>query len=46
MSQIRVLLAEDQVMVREALHAFLELEKDMHVAGEAGDGRKAVALTL
>jgi DNA-binding NarL/FixJ family response regulator len=46
MSHIRVLLAEDQVMIREALRTFLELEKDMHVVGEAGDGRKAVALCL
>jgi DNA-binding NarL/FixJ family response regulator len=43
---IKVLLAEDHVMVREALRALLEMEKDIKIVAEAGDGRKAVALTL
>jgi DNA-binding NarL/FixJ family response regulator len=46
MKKIRVLLAEDHTMVREALRALLEMEKDIEIAAEAGDGRKAVSLTL
>ena len=38
---IRVLLAEDQAMVRGALSALLALEPDIEVAGEAADGEAA-----
>ncbi len=38
---IRVLLAEDQAMVRGALSALLALEPDIDVAGEAADGEAA-----
>jgi two-component system response regulator DesR len=38
---IRVLLAEDQAMVRGALSALLKLEPDIEVAGEAADGEAA-----
>ena len=34
---IRVLLVEDQVLLRRALAAFLRLERDIEVVGEAGD---------
>jgi len=44
MKRITVLLAEDHMIVREGLRRMLELEKDLKVVGEAGDGRKAVAL--
>jgi two-component system response regulator DesR len=38
---IRVLLAEDQAMVRGALSALLKLESDLDVIGVAGDGEEA-----
>lgn len=46
MNVITVILAEDHVMVREALRALLESEKDIQVIGETGDGRATVAMTL
>jgi DNA-binding NarL/FixJ family response regulator len=44
MKQITVLLAEDHTIVREGFRKMLELETDLEVAGEAKDGRQAVAL--
>jgi two-component system response regulator DesR len=41
---IRVLLAEDQAMVRGALAALLKLESDLDVVGCAADGEEAWAL--
>jgi DNA-binding NarL/FixJ family response regulator len=41
---IRVLLAEDQPIVRAGFRALLDAEPDLEVAGEAADGREAVAL--
>lgn len=41
---IRVLLAEDQVMVRQGLKAMLETAEDIRVTGEADNGKEAVAL--
>ncbi|MEO5830844.1 MAG: response regulator transcription factor [Rhodanobacter sp.] len=38
---IRVLLAEDQAMVRGALSALLQLESDIEVLGSAADGEAA-----
>jgi two-component system response regulator DesR len=38
---IRVLLAEDQAMVRGALSALLKLESDLEVVGSAADGEEA-----
>jgi DNA-binding NarL/FixJ family response regulator len=40
---IKVLLVDDQAMVRAGLHMILEAENDIHVIGEAEDGAKAVA---
>ena len=41
LSMIRVLLAEDQAMVRGALSALLKLEADIDVVGTAADGEEA-----
>lgn len=38
---IRILLAEDQAMVRGALSALLKLESDLDVIGTAADGEEA-----
>lgn len=43
---IRVIVAEDQAMVRGALVALLETETDIQVVAHARDGREALALTL
>jgi NarL family two-component system response regulator LiaR len=42
---IRVLLADDHAMFREGLRAILDQQKDIHVVGEAEDGREAVNKT-
>ena len=40
---IRVLIADDQALVRGGFRMILEAQKDMEVVGEAGDGHEAVA---
>jgi DNA-binding NarL/FixJ family response regulator len=45
MEQIRVLLADDHMVVRQGLRALLETEQDIAVVGEAETGRQAVQLT-
>jgi DNA-binding NarL/FixJ family response regulator len=42
---IRVVLAEDQAIVRAGFRALLDAEPDLEVVGEAADGREAVDLT-
>jgi DNA-binding NarL/FixJ family response regulator len=42
---IRVLLADDQGLVRAGFRALLDAEGDVNVVGEARDGREAVELT-
>jgi len=42
---IRVLVADDQVLVRAGFSALLDAQSDIEVAGEASDGAEAVALT-
>jgi DNA-binding NarL/FixJ family response regulator len=42
---IRVLLADDQVLVRSGLSAILSVHDDLDVIGEASDGEEAVRLT-
>lgn len=41
---IRVMVADDQALIRGALAALLGLERDVDVVGEAGDGDEALAL--
>lgn len=41
---IRVLLADDQVLVRAGFRALLDAQPDIEVAGEAADGAEAVRL--
>ncbi len=42
MSQCKVLIADDHVIVREGLIALLNLADDIKVVGEAEDGREAI----
>jgi DNA-binding NarL/FixJ family response regulator len=41
---IRVLIADDHPVVRQGLRTFLDLQVDITVVGEAGDGAQAVEL--
>ncbi|MBF8190935.1 response regulator transcription factor [Nonomuraea sp. K274] len=41
---IRVLIADDHPVVRQGLRTFLDLQDDITVVGEAGDGERAVEL--
>ncbi|SDD24432.1 DNA-binding response regulator, NarL/FixJ family, contains REC and HTH domains [Terribacillus halophilus] len=41
---IRILLAEDQVMVRQGLKMMIETDEDIRVTGEADNGKEAVSL--
>ncbi len=42
MSAIRILLADDHIVMRRGLRFLLESQKDFSVVGEASDGREAV----
>jgi DNA-binding NarL/FixJ family response regulator len=42
---IRVLLADDDLLIRRGLRALLDAEEDLTVVGEAADGREAVERT-
>jgi DNA-binding NarL/FixJ family response regulator len=44
MNPIRVILADDQLLFREALRSLLAAQPDIQVVGEAGDGEAAVGL--
>jgi DNA-binding NarL/FixJ family response regulator len=39
---IRVLIADDQALVRGGFRMILDAQRDMEVVGEAGDGREAI----
>jgi two-component system CheB/CheR fusion protein len=42
--KIRVLLADDHMIVRQGLVGLLRMEEDIEVVAEAGDGRQAIEL--
>jgi two-component system, NarL family, response regulator DegU len=46
MSDIRILLAEDQTLLRDGLRTILDLEPGLTVVGEAANGEEAVHTTL
>ena len=41
---IRILITDDHKVVRRGLRGFLELDPDLEVVGEAGNGEEAVAM--
>ena len=43
-ARIRILIADDHVLVREGIRNFLATEPDLEIVGEAGDADGAVAL--
>lgn len=45
MSKVRVLLADDHLILKEGIRALLEKEEDIEVVGEASEGEEAVART-
>lgn len=42
MNKIRILIADDHSMVREGLKQLIELEDDIQVVAQAGDGKEAI----
>ncbi len=43
---IRVLIADDHAVVRQGLRSFLELDANLKIVGEAGDGAAALRMAL
>jgi len=43
---IRVMIADDHAVVRQGLRTYLELQEDIEVVAEAGDGEAAVAAAV
>ena len=43
---IRILVADDQMLVRAGFRSLLDAEDDVEVVGEAADGEQAIALTV
>ena len=44
MEKIKVLLADDHIVVREGIRELIQDEDDMVVVGEAGNGEEAVEM--
>ena len=42
MNKIKILIADDHSMVREGLKQLIELEDDIVVVAQAGDGKEAI----
>src|SRR5690606_6710693 len=45
MRKLRILIADDQTLMRDGLRTILELEEDMEVVGTAENGKEACELT-
>ncbi len=43
MAELRVLVVDDEPLVREGIRAFLEREADVRVLGEARNGEEALS---
>ncbi|WP_353095227.1 response regulator transcription factor [Tissierella praeacuta] len=43
---IRVVIADDHALIREGIKQILELEKDIEVIGQAGDGEEAFTMAM
>ncbi len=43
---IRIVIAEDQRLLLGALASLLDLEDDLEVVGQAGDGQEALSMVL
>jgi DNA-binding NarL/FixJ family response regulator len=43
---IRVLIADDQMLIREGIRTLLQLDRDILVVGEASDGAETIAAVL
>ena len=41
---INLLIVDDHAVVRQGLRAFLELQDDVKIVGEASNGREAIEL--
>jgi DNA-binding NarL/FixJ family response regulator len=46
MSKLRILLADDHIVIRQGLRLLINSQPDMEVIGDAGDGRSAIQQTL
>jgi DNA-binding NarL/FixJ family response regulator len=44
--RIRIVLADDHVVIRQCMRALLEQQPDLRVVGEAGNGQEAVEVVL
>ncbi|MDN3956159.1 hybrid sensor histidine kinase/response regulator transcription factor [Sporolactobacillus laevolacticus] len=45
-AKIRLLIVDDQVLIRESLSALLDYEEDFVIAGMASDGEEAIEISL
>src|SRR3712207_3292486 len=45
MTPLRILIADDQALVRAGFRMILEVEEDIEIVGEAVDGAQAVEMT-
>ena len=45
-SPIRIVIADDHVLVRQGIRAFLETHADLAIVGEAEDGPAAIRLCI
>jgi DNA-binding NarL/FixJ family response regulator len=43
---IRIVIADDQMLIRQGIRTLLEMDRDLQVVGEATDGAEAIAAVL